>query len=64
VAAPLFAVAPAQAATLAVPQGQSVSDFYAIRSQQPLWFQNGQPTAAALTGLRPPHPRRGWPQNP
>ncbi len=47
VAAPLFAVAPAQAATLAVPQGQSVSDFYAIRSQQPLWFQNGQPAAAA-----------------
>ena len=47
VAAPLLSAAPAQAATLAVPQGQSVNDFYAIRQQQPLWFQGGQPTSAA-----------------
>ena len=47
VAAPLLSAAPAQAATLAVPQGQSLDDFYAIRQQQPLWFQGGQPTSAA-----------------
>ena len=47
VAAPFVSAAPAAAATMAVPQGQSISDFYAIRQQQPLWFQNGQPTAAA-----------------
>jgi murein L,D-transpeptidase YcbB/YkuD len=46
-AAPAMFAAPAHAATMAVPQGQGVDDFYAIRQHQPLWYQNGQPTAAA-----------------
>ena len=45
-AAPFTVPAPAAAATLAVPQGQSVEDFYTVRQDQPLWFQGGQPTAA------------------
>ncbi len=47
VAAPLFSPAPAAAATVAVPQGQDVDDFYKLRQDRPLWFQAGQPTAAA-----------------
>jgi L,D-transpeptidase YcbB len=46
-AAPILSAAPAQAAALAVPQGQSVEDFYAVRQDRPLWFQAGQPTSAA-----------------
>ncbi len=45
-AAPVLSPAPAAAATLAVPQGQSVEDFYAVRQDKPLWFQGDQPTAA------------------
>jgi murein L,D-transpeptidase YcbB/YkuD len=29
-----------------VPQGMGVDDFYKLRQDRPLWFQNGQPTAA------------------
>jgi murein L,D-transpeptidase YcbB/YkuD len=52
-AAPVSFPAFAEAATFAVPQGQSVDDFYEIRQDRPLWFQAGQPTAAAqaLIGL-------------
>jgi murein L,D-transpeptidase YcbB/YkuD len=46
-AVPILAPAPAAAATLAVPQGQSVEDFYKVRRDQPLWFHAGQPTSAA-----------------
>jgi murein L,D-transpeptidase YcbB/YkuD len=46
-AAPILAPAPAVAATLLVPQGQSVEDFYTVRQDKPLWFQAGQPTSAA-----------------
>jgi murein L,D-transpeptidase YcbB/YkuD len=46
-AAPIAVPAPAAAATLAVPQGQSVEDFYTVRQDKPLWFQAGQPTSAA-----------------
>lgn len=47
-AAPVVLPAPAAAATLAaVPQGQSIEDFYKVRQDKPLWFQGGQPTSAA-----------------
>jgi len=49
VAAPIFSPAPAKAATAAIPRGQSVDDFYKLRQDRPLWFQAGQPTAAAQT---------------
>ena len=47
-AAPLLS-APAHAAavTFAYPNGQSVEDFYKVRSNKPLWFEAGHPTAAA-----------------
>jgi murein L,D-transpeptidase YcbB/YkuD len=48
VAAPLvLAPSPASAATFAVPQGQDVDSFYAVRAGKPLWFQGNQPTSAA-----------------
>jgi murein L,D-transpeptidase YcbB/YkuD len=50
-AAPVLPPAPAAAATLAVPQGQSVDDFYAVRQDRPLWFQGNQPTAAVQSLL-------------
>lgn len=46
-AAPILATSPAQAATIAVPQGQSVQDFYTVRQDKPLWFEGNQPTSAA-----------------
>ena len=54
-AAPILSPAPAVAASvaLAVPQGQTVEDFYTVRQDKPLWFQGNQPTSAvqALLGL-------------
>jgi murein L,D-transpeptidase YcbB/YkuD len=36
----------ATAAFAAVPRGLGVDDFYKLRQDKPLWFENGQPTAA------------------
>ncbi|HEX2804116.1 MAG TPA: L,D-transpeptidase family protein [Sphingomicrobium sp.] len=47
VAAPIVLPAPVHAADWSVPRGQEVDDFYKVRSGRPLWFQAGQPTAAA-----------------
>ena len=48
-AAPLVSASPAEAAaaTAFVPSGQSVDDFYEVRQDKPVWFEGGQPTAAA-----------------
>ncbi len=46
-AAPIVSPAQAAAATLSVPRGQSVEDFYTLRQGRPLWFTGGQPTSAA-----------------
>jgi L,D-transpeptidase YcbB len=49
VAAPLLSPSAAHASGLALayPNGQSVEDFYTLRSERPLWFEAGHPTAAA-----------------
>ncbi len=46
-AAPMSYPARAEAAAMAVPQGQTERDFYEIRQGSPLWFKGGYPTAAA-----------------
>lgn len=47
VAAPLSLPAVAHAAVVAPASGRGIDDFYAIRGGAPLWFDAGQPTAAA-----------------
>lgn len=49
---PGFAAPAYAASSAAVPQGQDVKDFYAIRRGAPLWFHGGQPSAAAQDLLR------------
>ena len=47
-AAAPFLLSPAQAATVEYARaGQGLTDFYAARSEAPLWFANGQPSEAA-----------------
>ena len=52
VAAPLLsAPADAAVATVAIPRGQDVDDFYKVWQGRPLWFEAGHPTAAAQAAI-------------